>query len=441
MNSGPIVPSKAALNLLSAHFPNSCMVPNLREISWLGVSPELLELTLPLVVSPVLTNFRLGINCRHHDTIDASQLVPALKALAPAYNSLALIEFCDPTAHDPRVVDAASTLLLKCNPDKLRYFRVRSTLSEEAFLYAAQLPTLEVFFATMDATGLGAPLPTSMFPSLESLDVQATDARPPLLQTIAHIQSKAFSHLQLDFPAAILGTFLPKTLECLQRRSLHQTLSTLTIYPEGRFDLDKAFVRPLLFLKELSILDIGLICTPPCPYLLSDEDLDELVKALPKLSSLNFGHFPCSHPANTTIKTLVSIAKHCKHLTEFVIHTNVEAIANEVSQRENWGDDLAPQDPFSPFVGCPVRKIIFGPCFIPDEQSAQIFAMVLLRLFPHLDAIMPSRDEVQLFWPTVNRLITTYRSVGATIADVGKFMSSLPVCETHFHAAADGVGG
>ena len=413
------------------------MVPNLREIRWINAPPMLLESMLPLVVSPVLTSFQLRISYFDY-AIDASQLIFTYKALALACNSLVEIRLWDSAFHDPRIIGAISTLLLKCNPDKLRRFRAHAALSEEGFLHAAQLPNLVAFSMNMDTAELGAPLPTSIFPSLESLDIQATVAHPPLLQIITRIQSKTFSHLQMEFPAAILGTFLPKTLECLQQRSFHQTLSTLVIYPEGPFELDRTFVRPLLFLQELSVLDIGLVCPEPiCLYRLSDEDLDELVKALPKLKSLRFGCIPCDHPADNTIKTLVSIAKHCKHLDELLIHINVEAIINEVAQRENWGDGLIFQDPFSPSGGCPVRNITLGRYPIPDLQGAIQFAVVLTQLFPRLNAVTSSPfpyDHTQPLWQLVSCFITTYRrNIDAAIADVGEFTSTLPIYEAYFH--------
>ena len=100
MDHGPVEPSKAALMLLNARFSNSCMLPNLREIRWLGAPPDHLELMLPLIVSPVLEHFRLGL-AYPHDTTDVSQLIPAFKALAPAYHSLVEVRFCDRVALDP----------------------------------------------------------------------------------------------------------------------------------------------------------------------------------------------------------------------------------------------------------------------------------------------------------------------------------------------------
>lgn len=101
--------------VLNARFSNSCMLPNLRGIRWLGAPPDHLELVLPLIVSPVLKNFRLGVG-HHHDTADASQLIPAFKALALAYNSLVEVRFCDRVAPDPQMIDAASTFYSNATP-------------------------------------------------------------------------------------------------------------------------------------------------------------------------------------------------------------------------------------------------------------------------------------------------------------------------------------
>jgi len=279
-------PSEVALVLLNKRFSGRCMMPRLRDIGWLGAPSEHFGVMLPLIVSPVLTNFRLGIFTQ--DTLNASQVVPVLKALAPAYNSLVEVRVGHHAVHDPQTIRAASDFLLKCNPDKLRTFRVISSLSTEAFIHATQLPNLETFVIVADTTEPGVQLPTSTFPSLKSLEVFATDTRSPLLQTISHIQSNTLKILQLEFPAATSETFLPTTLAALRPRGLHQTLTILFVSPEGDFDLDRTTIRPFLFLNQLTQLDITLVCTQDrCSYKLTDEDLEELVAAMPKLEILS----------------------------------------------------------------------------------------------------------------------------------------------------------
>jgi len=420
-------PSDAALELLNTRFSGRCMLPNLQIIRWIAASPKHLEQMLPLIVSPTLTEFRLGLNVP--DPLDALQLVPFLEALAPAYGSLVGIRICDPTIHDPQTIRAASALLLKCNPNKLRYFHVDSALSTEAFIHATQLPNLEEFVIRADATEPSIPLPTLMFPSLTSLEINTTDSRSPLLQTITRIQSTTFTTLGLEFSADTVGTFLPMALTALRPRGLHETLTSLSITPDGIFDLDGATIQPLLFLSQLTLLEISLLCDHGrCPFKLSDGDLEGLVKAMPKLTLLSLGPIPCSHPANSTMKSLVSIAKHCKYLEELIIHTNIEAIVTGVFECGEW-DDRPPDDPLPTFVGCPLHSIIFGPCFIPGEQrGAMIFALTLLRLFPRLIAVAafhgtPERDPQ---WELMDGVIVADRRIRVNVADAGRFTSLLP---------------
>ena len=427
MDSEHAAPSEAALRLLNARFSGRCMVPRLRDIRWFDAPPEHLKLMLSLIVSPVLTNFRLGLHAQ--DTLDASQVVPVFEALAPAHGSLVEVRICHHTVHDPQITRAASDLLLKCNPDRIRTFRVDSSLSTEAFIHATQLPNLETFVIKADTTELDMQFPTSIFPSLKFLEIFATNTRSPLLQTIAHIQSSAFTRLELEFPAATLETFLPTMLAALRPRGLHQTLTMLSISPEGDFDLDGATIRPILFLNQLTYLDITLICAQGrCPYKLTDENLEELVAAMPKLEVLSLGTFPCAHPANSTIKSLASIAKHCKHLEQLNIHINAEAIVVRALQDDDREEDSTLEDRLSAFAGCPLLSVIFGPCFIPsEEQGTMIFVLTLLRLFPRLKSVVvfPPNHERDSLWDLVNTIIGVYRRIRINMADAGKF-TNLP---------------
>ena len=428
-------PSEAALKLLNVRFSGRWMLPKLQDARWINAPRELVEPMLTLIVSPALTNFQLGLNV--YDPLNALEVVPVFKALAPAYNSLVEIRICNPTINDPQIIHATSALLLGCNPDKLLYFHVDSTLSAAAFIYATQLPSLKAFFMRADPTELSKPLPASMFPSLRSLQIRVADVtgnHSPLTETIARIRSDTFMHLDLEIPAVTVGTFLPPMLAALRPRGLHQTLTSLSIAPKGDFNLDTATIQPLLFLNQLTFLDIQMLCGQDrCPYKLSDKNLEDLVRAMPKLSSLSLGAVPCSQPASTTMKSLVSIAKYCKHLEDLIIHTNIEAIVGGVFEREARGEHPTPDAPIPTFTQCPLRNIIFGPCFIPrGQRGAMAFALTLLRLFPRLvivTTLLQTTDQTTEMgpqWEMIDDIILTDRRMRANIVEAGKFTGLFP---------------
>lgn len=127
------------------------------------------------------------------------------------------------------------------------------------------------------------------------------------------------------------------------------------------------------------------------------------------------------------MKSLVSIVKHCKHLEELIIHTNVEAVVAGAFQRHYWeGNSL--EDPLSTFVGCPLSRIMFGPCPMPrEQQGAVIFALTLLRLFPRLatvTALHPNAEADPQF-ELVNGVIATHRRICTNIAAAGKLSNLL----------------
>jgi len=428
-----VFPSQIALELLNARFSGCCMLPNLREIRWNAYKERHAALVLPLTVSPFLTVFNLWL-------VDTSHAQVVASSLAPAYDSLRSIVI---SWNDSEIVQEFSTLLLKCNPNQLRDFGVDSPLSWTAFLHASQLPNLRYFVIQADAAipPSGASLPTTMFPSLRYLDIRGIDTDSTWLQSLKRIYPGNLGGLILEFKhATAVKKTLPVTLAHLRSTALHQTLAELTIDLRGgycpSFEVDGTTIEPLLSLNQLTTLVISFVCGQgKCGHKISDEDLEKLVKAMPKLRFLALGAKLCSVPTNNPVKDLVAIAKHCKHLKKLTIHTNVEAIINSFSDR---GDFLVEDPTFGgpALGGCPLRSIIFNPCPIPNGvQGVKIFASTLLRLFPHL-AEATSTCPVSPEWKLVGAFITALRLALVT-GESGSFVSRMKFADGDGVADAD----
>ena len=207
------VPSEAALRLLNVRFSGRCMIPKLRDIRWLGAPPEYLELMLPLIVSPLLTNFRLRLGT--YGGSKASQVVPTLETLAPAYNST----LRSASVPIPSTILKLSTRLpISCS----NVIRTQSVISGWLLPYPQRLSftprNLQTWSRLLSGrvrSSSACHLPTTVFSSLKFLEIDAIGTCSPLLKTIAYIQSRTFTELELKFPATTLEMFLPTTLVTL----------------------------------------------------------------------------------------------------------------------------------------------------------------------------------------------------------------------------------
>jgi len=304
------LPSGDAIQLLSARFSTKPMLPLLWSLDWALASSARLQTCVPLLVSPHLARVCFRDN-------SPERCLPVINTLIKAAGSLESVEII-PEFDRPEMQDAVSKLLLGCNPNLLSSFCVASPISEAALLRAAQLPELREFSVRGGTPGLSNPLPLTMFPSLRTILI-STGRLPTWLEVLRHIQSKHLTDLSIDFEdSGNLSTISSH----LQYSGIHRTLTKLRLCPGEGWIIDGVSIAPLLALGGLISLSILTACEDQCIFLLSDNDIEHLVKAMPKLEDLSLG-IPCSQQVsgNLTAKSLLAIAKHCKALETLKIHT------------------------------------------------------------------------------------------------------------------------
>ena len=412
------LPSADAIQLLSARFSTKPMLPLLRSLDWVLVSSACLQTCVPLLVSPHLAHVRL---CFRDNSPE--HCLPVINTLIKAAGSLESVEII-PELDRPEMQDAVSKLLLSCNPNLLSSFRVASPISEAALLRAAQLPELKEFFFRGGTPGLSNPLPLTMFPSLRTILI-STGRLPTWLEVLRHIQSKHLTGLSINFED---NGNLSTISSHLQYSGVHRTLTELRVCPREGWIIDGVSIAPLLVLRELTSLAIFTVCEDQCIFLLSDKDIENIVKAMPKLEDLSLG-IPCSQqmPGNLTVKSLLVIAKHCKALETLKIHINCESIVTGADGREFPGPfDFHTEVPSevisSDYDGCPLRSAVFGSCPIPmEEEGGIILALTLLRLFPRLNEVRWYPFEDLSPWSSVGVILADTNRVRRNLAELGEF--------------------
>ena len=409
------LPGQDAVRILSTRFSKKPMLPLLRTLSWLFVPSERLQSCVPLIISPHLAHLRL-----HFEDNSPEYCIPILKILTKAAGSLKSVDIT-PDFDSAEMRDAVSELLLNCKPNLLREFRVASPISEAALLHAAQLPGLINFSLRGGTPAMTGPPPLTMFPSLRTLLLSAGDS-PTWLELLRHIQSKQLTHLLIDFERGDTDT-LPMLSTHIQHSGMYKTLTVLNLHPGDEWIINKISIAPLLALGELVSLTIYTACGDDhCLFLLSDKDIERLAKAMPNLVFLSLGA-PC--PAqmrnDLTVKSLLAIAKHCKHLRTLEMHVNCESIVMSAYEREDPVARYIPPTGPPDYDGCPLGLVTFGSCPIPMEsEGGIIFAMTLLQLFPRLFEVQWNPPGLTPPWSSVNALIRDHNQVRSNLARFGK---------------------
>lgn len=414
------LPSQDAIQLLSARFSTKPMLPLLRSLDWLFVPSARLQSCVPLLVSPHLAHVRL-----HFGNNAPERCLPVIKTLIEAAGSLESVEIT-PEFDRPEMQDAVSKLLISCNPNLLRRFCIASPISEEAFLHAAQLPELQEFSIRGGTPGLADPLPLTIFPSLRTILV-SVGGLPTWLEVFRYIQSKRLTDLSVDFELGDDGHLLAISTH-LQYSGIHRTLTGLRLCPGEGWIINRVTIAPLLVLGELTSLAIFTDCgSEQCIFLLSDKDIERLVKAMPKLEILSLG-IPCPEQVhdNLTVKSLLAIARYSKALKALEMHINCESIVTSTDEREfpglfDFETEVPSEVISSDYDGCPLRSAVFGSCPIPmDEEGGVILALTLLRLFPRLNEVRWHPFEDISPWVSVTAVIADHKLVRRNLAGLGE---------------------
>ena len=422
------LPSQDAVQILSNRFSTKPMLPLLRSLTWLFVSSARLQSCVPLLVSPHLAHIRL-----HFRDNSPEHCLPVIQTLIGAAGSLESVEIT-PEFDRPEMQDAVSTLLLSCNSNLLHRFCVASPISGAALLHAVQLPELQEFSLRGGTPGLTDPLPLMMFPSLRTILI-SMGGLPTWLEILRHIQSKFVTELSVDFEVGDDKNLLTISTH-LQHSEIHRTLTELRLCPGEGWIIDKASISPLLVLGELTFLGIFTECQEErCIFSLSDQDIERLAKAMPKLEVLSLG-VPCSAQMrdDLTVKSLLAIAKYCKALKALEAHINCESIVMSTYEREVPGSfpshtKIPSTTTSSDYDGCPLSLATFGSCPIPmDGEGGVVVAMTLLRLFPRLSRVRWSGLGKLPPWWFVSAIVADHNLVQRSLAKFGESVYVHP-CE------------
>ena len=313
-----------------------------------------------------------------------------------------------PLKYGPSSEEAASKLLMRCNPHRLRKYHVDAPLSASALSHVIQLPRLESLWlaAVNSSLCFPDPLPNVVFPSLRTLDVES-DGDLAWLKLLP--ESPVLSEFYVGCTGPVeqfMETFQSTAAGC----GIHKRLRKFTLRNGEGFTITPQIIAWNLLFENLTFLQLLSDCSTTCQTEdLTDKDIDLLTNAMPGLTYLAIGQQPCSVPSKMTFKSLCNISRRCTQLTSLQIHFNPNSFVQKVNDSEDGGFET----PSS--VLCSVTKINVGGIAMPNQSEVStIMAFGLLGVFPRLKKVEYHDDA----WKKVKDMVIWIRRTHTAVVKI-----------------------
>jgi len=345
------------LQRLSNNSPGGILCPRLERLHWDACGTDNALLFVRLFLSPSLKKVTL-YNYLLLTQSDLSIAIARVISLLPI--SLQDVSIEPGYEGDEALVDAVSSFICRCGPS-LRSFSTRTPLSEVAIRYVIQLPNLRSWTVTR---GPPRTVPASILPSLEQLHLDRTEALPWL-------------HLLASRQKGIVHEHSASAMSHARTR---ESLKSITC--PGSAIVDSTLLSSLITFRNLATLRVQPDCPGEevCMFRLTDDDMENLATALPRLEILELGS-PCDYDScNNTVASLLSISVHCLDLTVLETHFNARTIVGDMQRLFDGGIG-------SDRAKCKLSRLMVS---LPFEVRGKDIRAVMVRLkviFPCLEAV------------------------------------------------------
>ena len=312
---------------------------------------------------------------------------------------------------NPSTEEASSQLLIQCNPHRLRKYNVDSPISASALRHVVQLPSLEEFYLVVDSLQLPDPLPIVVFPNLRLLDVKY-NGDPTWLKLLPAIGNPGLTSIFVECLGPDVAQFMETFQLTMAECGMHERLRQFRVAGQNEFKITPQIIACTFLFKNLTSLEVFSDCSPLCRTSdLTDDHIDLLTKAMPRLETLAIGEDPCGFPSQITFKSLYTISRRCTRLKNLQIHFNPTLFVTKVATDSESGDvALGFSDIKTPSSDLsPVTTINVGCIPLPPQPNASyIIALGLLGVFPRVEKLEYDDDD----WEDIEVLIGVCRRLG-----------------------------
>jgi len=377
------------------------MCLHLRELNWW--LNETNHSFLPRFLSPHLTKIIITTNtfaCPNESVDPWDEELPdkvvlemrsAIKAFPSSVQYLHIHLGGGP---ETRLTEEISAFILGCG-ESLQEFSTNLVLSTQAVVHLMKLPNLRILVTKQgppqvtDLIHHGIPDGvTSLFPSLNALDLNGEAALEWL---------SLFEAANNGTPPWIMaGGGLP-----------------ILAFRQPTLQLDSSLVSRVLPFAGLTqvLFDMGCLFRP-CVSKFTDEDVERLAIALPKLEALTLGGWPCSEDTcPTTIRSLLFLSVHCTKLDHLNIHFRTANLRADMLDLL----DYAYSHDLQSKPKCPLKVLVVGDIFHKlDDYDPVLISIGMIMIFPSLVGF-GTRSPA---WAKVGLMVKAFGLVGEQATEV-----------------------
>ena len=355
---------------------------------------------LPKFLSPHLTKINITTNTfvHPHETVDPwdeelpEDVVPKMRSVIKALpSSLQCLCIQLGGGLEARLTKEISAFILGCG-ESLQNLNINLVLSTQAIVHLMKLPNLCAWATKQgppqvtDLIHHGVPEGvTSLFPSLEALSIDS---------------EAALEWLSL-FEAANNGT-LPWIMA-------GGSLSVLT-YRHPTLPIDSPLITRVLPFVDLTDLFLSMECfMRPCVSKFTDQDVERLAIALPRLEALTLGGSPCGEDTcPTTVRSLLFLSVHCTKLRHLNIHfrmANLRAdMLDLLSYAYSQGLQSKPKCPLEDLMVWEMRPEL-------ADDDPMLISIGMLMIFPSLVKF----STMSPAWIKVGVMVKAFGQIGEQI--------------------------
>ena len=376
------------------------LLPNLKTFELKEAAADIVPL-IPLFLSNGITHIDIQFLADLPAVMIASVII-RLPNQCPNMQSITLRPLLDHST----VINAASEMLLTCNLDTLRFFKVDSALTEEANRVVCQLPDLQGLWLVF---GEHAPPPVVSLQSLTELDIEYHHGHD-WLQAFRGTTLSKLTEVAFDASCERIGDFLQAFESVALATSASATLSKLEFYTLRSWNPS---YHSLLSFKQLKTLIIGFSCDDGCSSRVDDEIIIALAQAMPKLEILKLGNKPCQAPSNVTVRGIIALAHHCIGLSRLSIHFRADSLI--VGVVDVAAPSASSSESHLPRGTCALTSLEVGTIPAPEMYPLPA-SLTLLHIFSHLLTI----DYVDIGWKGIADTIALSNRIGSFVHRSGK---------------------